>query len=87
LIVLLVLTCPCNPIEKNILSKQQHLRMYYNSTNQTLGHNGQTLKSKNLFSNSLLGKNDSNSNSKYLVTLLFLLLTGLGGLLLFYTFI
>lgn len=61
--------------------------MYYNSSNQTLGHSGQTLKSKDLFSNTILGKDNTNSNSKYLVTLLFLLLTGLGGLLLFYTFI
>ncbi|HMG16275.1 MAG TPA: hypothetical protein VK590_12545 [Saprospiraceae bacterium] len=61
--------------------------MYYNTTNHSLGHSGQDLQGKDLFSNSVLGKDDSASNSKYLVTLLFLLLTGLGGLLLFYTFL
>ena len=82
-----MITCTFNPCEKNILSKRQQQRMYYNSTNPTLGHSGQDIQRKDLFSNSVLGKENSSSHSKYLVTLLFLLLTGLGGLLLFYTFV
>ncbi len=61
--------------------------MYYNSTNPTLGHGSQDIQRKDLFPDSVLGKHDSSSQSKFLVTLLFLLLTGLGGLLLFYTFL